>query len=96
MPAKGSPAWYRERRDAPPISQAKIVEDGILRFERNELLGLLRKAHNEINRVLAFTPIHDHEIPGIWGRDGGSLVGQPCEWCKTWARIREVLVKYPA
>ena len=95
MAARGTPAWYRERREAlAPIPQAKIVEDGILRFERNELLGLLRKVHAELDDGQA--PGHHHDIPGIWDADNVQLAGQPCEWCKAWARIREVLVKYPA
>ena len=95
MAARGTLAWYRERRGAlAPIPQAKIVDAGILRLERDELLRLLRAVHAELDDDQA--PGHHHDVPGIWDADNGPLAGKPCEWCRTWARIREVLVKYPA
>lgn len=33
-------------------------------------------------------PGHCHEQPGIWDSDNGEKAGQPCDWCQTWAAIR--------
>lgn len=95
MPAKGSAAWYRDRRDAiAPIPQAKLIDDAILRMERDELLRLLRAVASELDDDTQ-PPGHWHTVPGVWDADNGPLAGRPCEWCKTWNRVREVLAKYP-